>query len=337
MQALLCGAEQLPTAPPPVQESRNYPVSGYAILTSGAGADATWLCLDYGPHGGGHGHPDKLGFVLYSRGGVVAPDPGTAAYGVPIQMEWFRQTVSHNIVTVDEASQHEATGSCPAFAHTPEISAATCDAGPAYEGVRCQRTAALFGTDVLLFLDRLVSDKEHTYDLAFHAYGSLRDLPDAADWTAPVKPGYKHFQGARSVARPGTIEVAIEAKDRPVCRAAFLNTAGGQVIAGTGVGRSTADRVPMILARRKAQSTEFAWAIRLGDKPGEPALETVPVTGSDQARCARLRLGVEEYLVLTNPTGEKVRFAEWETSSTLACVHRAGERIALLGEVKRAE
>lgn len=46
-----------------VWTSANYPQSGYAVLARGQGENATWLCVDYGPHGGGHGHPDKLGFV----------------------------------------------------------------------------------------------------------------------------------------------------------------------------------------------------------------------------------------------------------------------------------
>ncbi len=77
--------------------------------------DATWLCLKYGPHGGGHGHPDKLNFVLYSRGQILGVDPGTAAYGVPIQNEWYKSTLAHNTLVVDEENQKPAEGKSLAF------------------------------------------------------------------------------------------------------------------------------------------------------------------------------------------------------------------------------
>src|SRR5262249_47177180 len=74
--SLWFGAPQLPAGAALVgQGSRNSLASGYAILehsvAGGAGADATWLCVKYGPHGGGHGHFDKNHFILYGRGGVL--------------------------------------------------------------------------------------------------------------------------------------------------------------------------------------------------------------------------------------------------------------------------
>jgi hypothetical protein len=64
--SLYFGEGELPTAPPRATASANYPDSGYAMLAKGGEEDSTWLCLKYGPHGGGHGHPDKLGFALYA-------------------------------------------------------------------------------------------------------------------------------------------------------------------------------------------------------------------------------------------------------------------------------
>jgi len=66
--ALLFG---VPTLPAHVASStlatRNSPASGYAILQRGKDKEPTWLCLKYGPHGGGHGHPYKNTFVLFAR------------------------------------------------------------------------------------------------------------------------------------------------------------------------------------------------------------------------------------------------------------------------------
>jgi len=176
LQTLIAGTAQLPAAPANQRGSRNFPASGYAILCHGD----TWLALKYGPHGGGHGHPDKLNFVLYSRGEIVAPDPGTAKYGVPVQKEWYRTTLAHNTLVVDERSQAEATGSCLGFVAGKRISAVWADAGPIYSGVKFQRAVALFGDDVLLFLDGIVSNTSHTFDIAYHNRGKFAEAPEGA-------------------------------------------------------------------------------------------------------------------------------------------------------------
>ena len=41
---------------------------GLGILRSGAGAGATMLLMKYGVHGQGHGHFDKLHFILFDGG-----------------------------------------------------------------------------------------------------------------------------------------------------------------------------------------------------------------------------------------------------------------------------
>ena len=81
--ALWLGEDRLPPAPASSQGSRNSLASGHAILERGLGEQATWLCLKYGTHGGGHGHPDKNNFVLYSRGRVLFPTPAPAPTAHP--------------------------------------------------------------------------------------------------------------------------------------------------------------------------------------------------------------------------------------------------------------
>ena len=105
--------------PPP---RRVHGSSGYAVLADSAGpdspgsrADERSLLLKYGPHGGGHGHPDKLALDLHAFGVRLAPDAGSPAYNSPLQGPWFRQTLSHNTVLLDGQSQPEAEGQLLAF------------------------------------------------------------------------------------------------------------------------------------------------------------------------------------------------------------------------------
>ncbi|MBT7162954.1 MAG: hypothetical protein HN904_09255, partial [Victivallales bacterium] len=66
--ALLYGVPVVPVQDQPPQDSVNFAGLGWAVLRSGASPDSMYLALDYGPHGGGHGHPDKLGFSFYALG-----------------------------------------------------------------------------------------------------------------------------------------------------------------------------------------------------------------------------------------------------------------------------
>lgn len=83
-----------------------------------AGGDAdrrTFLLLKYGAHGGGHGHPDKLGIILFSHGERLAPDLGTPGYGIALNDAWYRHTLSHNTVLIEGQAQPPATGRLRGF------------------------------------------------------------------------------------------------------------------------------------------------------------------------------------------------------------------------------
>jgi len=61
---------------------------------------------------GWHGHYDKLGHVLFARGGVLGVDPGTQSYAAPTHTTWDKVTLSHNTVVVDEKTQGRRRASC---------------------------------------------------------------------------------------------------------------------------------------------------------------------------------------------------------------------------------
>jgi hypothetical protein len=266
---LFYGVDVLPRnpapAPPaakadPMQPSRNSPASGYAILQSGDGTDATWLCVKYGPHGGGHGHPDKNNFILYSKGQIFASDAGTHAYGSPLHASWDKTTIAHNTLTVDETSQSPATGQCLAFAQSAGIPYVVTDAGPIYPNkqIHFTRTLALIDANTILGIDQVTTDdnKPHTLDLAFHFPGEWSNLPDGQPWSTTTKQGYPHLLPATSHQTSTTARAALTVTnhDHPVTLT-LLPTAETEIITGAGVGESTRDKIPAVLLRRKAAST----------------------------------------------------------------------------------
>jgi hypothetical protein len=248
--------------------SRNLTGPGYAILERGAGTDATWLALKYGPHGGGHGHPDKNSFILYAHGEVLAPDVGTHAYGSPLHTGWDKTTLAHNTLVVDEKSQEPATGKCLAFGSERGVDFSVTDAGPIYPGVHFVRSAAMLTPDLVVFVDQIEADAPHTFDLAYHQVGKWENLPDGKPWASKAGAGYKYFTDA-TVRECDATNLLLTTKIRDQWHPSIMlaEAIPTEVITGYGIWKTTQDKVPMLLQRRHAQQTTFVWCVFLGEAP----------------------------------------------------------------------
>jgi len=196
-----------------------HPASGYAVLADGRGERERYLLVKYGPHGGGHGHPDKLQIDLHAYGVRLAPDPGSPAYTSPLQGPWIRQTLCHNTALLDFDSQPEAEGRLRGYLDPADSPAGVVDAEvswpadpdayngrpgswlkeprrvfvPAYAGVRmrrvvlCKPSPGGYFVDVLLVLPPAGAPAV-PLDLAWHHRGRLVEPTgglDTADWDAP--------------------------------------------------------------------------------------------------------------------------------------------------------
>ncbi|MBF8188159.1 heparinase II/III family protein [Nonomuraea sp. K274] len=108
---------------------------GYAVLRGG-GLRAV---VDYGPHGGSHGHRDKLALYLYGDAEPWQPDPGQVPYGHAVWRRHYASTAAHPTFAVDGLEQAECAGRLMrADASGAEVA---CD--DAYPGVRATRRLTL--------------------------------------------------------------------------------------------------------------------------------------------------------------------------------------------------
>lgn len=250
-----------------VSGSRNAEVSGYAILQKGEGAGATWLCVKYGPHGGGHGHYDKNNLVLFAGGSWVMPDPGSHAYGSPLHAGWDKTSFAHDTLVVDQRDQKQATGRCLAFGAAGGAEFAMTDAGPIADGVQFVRTALLCDTGLAVVVDHVTAAQPRALDLVGHAAGQWSGLPAGDAFSPPDLPGYRYMKDATTRRGDGGAALTVDRGRAGPLR--FLLAAGEptEVITATGVGASTADRVPLVIFRRVARQTVFVWAAALGQAP----------------------------------------------------------------------
>ncbi|MEV0889182.1 heparinase II/III domain-containing protein [Streptomyces microflavus] len=130
--------------PLPATPARHtFPDAGIAVFRS-AGVHAL---LDAGPHGGGHGHQDKLSLYLYADDGTAwQPDPGQVPYAHRNLRTYYASTAAHPTFRVDEREQQP----CDAV-----LDGDTGRCEQAYDGVTATRRVV---TDRSYLLDILVLD-----------------------------------------------------------------------------------------------------------------------------------------------------------------------------------
>lgn len=261
------GADPLPQSDKSAVQSRNDPSGGYAVLQRGTEDQATWLCLKYGPHGGGHGHYDKLTFVLYGRGQTVCLDAGTRGYGSKLHEDWDKTTLAHNTLVANLSSQREAHGKSLAFGSDSGVDYAMAEAGPIYDGVRFVRTAALLNENLAVFVDQVQAVKEQVLDVACHVNGTWEDLPAGGEFEPPNASGYRHLQGTTERTSSTGMVLRFRGPDKSPRLIVLAGDAPTEVITGTGIGKDTSDRIPLVLFRRHAQQSTYVWGISLDGTP----------------------------------------------------------------------
>lgn len=78
--------------------------SRYMVMRDQWNPNAYFLMLNYGPLQN-HGHYDILSFEIFANGIPIAVDPGLglAGYTDPFHVSWYKQSRSHNMLTIDDA------------------------------------------------------------------------------------------------------------------------------------------------------------------------------------------------------------------------------------------
>lgn len=178
-------------------------------------ADNLTLVMKYAKHGMGHGHFDRLGFLLYDGSGEVIQDYGAARW-VNIEHKdgggylkenhsWAKETVAHNTLVIDkdphfDGSVKEADKSpgTPYYFSTAEgIQIVSAKELKAYKNVEMQRTMAVVEIEELenpLIIDLFsVQAPEGTrYDLPLYYMGELMSTNQEFETNNDLTPMGKH-------------------------------------------------------------------------------------------------------------------------------------------------
>lgn len=150
------------------KQAYDLPGAGVAVLRIGQGDNAACAMLDYGEHGGAHGHPDKMQLLLFAAGREWLLDPGRLSYSHREHQTWYRQTAAHNTVIIDGRSQAPATGELTSIESTATDRSCSAVCTTAYPGVTIKRSLVLLD-DALIDLTFVESASAKKIDWLIHA------------------------------------------------------------------------------------------------------------------------------------------------------------------------
>ncbi len=177
--------------PPPSMDLKG---AGLAVLRRGTGKDALCAMLEYGEHGGGHGHPDKLQLILYAHGKQICPDLGTTGYANPLHPHYYKTTPAHNTVTIGGRDMAGRSGRLLGFATDAACSAAVATTDQVYEGYTLTRRV-LLGSAFLVDEFIVEGEKPDTLDWFLRADGDLATaLPLSPVEEKPLSAPYRYLK-----------------------------------------------------------------------------------------------------------------------------------------------
>ena len=219
-------------------ESVLLPDQGFAVLRRDAGR--TYVALDYGESGGGHGHPDRLNLWLVVGEARILEDVGTGSYVDP-SLHWYRSTLAHNAPLAGGHSQVRADGQLLAYDERGDFgwTLARAVLAPNVEAERAVVVADGYLVDELLW----TGQADTIVDVPYHVVGSAASLRFV---DAPIAGG--------NGLEDGFGVIGASARSEPITEV----TISGQV---HGIGVSI---------RLHADSPFVLWRLRGPGPPNEP-------------------------------------------------------------------
>lgn len=251
--------------PLPQRPSEVFPDSGLAYLRQW-GENPVTAILDFGQHGGHHGHPDKLNLLLFATGKELFPDIGRLSYRCPEYETWTRQTVAHNTVVLGRRSQRADEGKVIASGKIGEADYVVAESRGAYSGAVLRRALILMPNGVLVDLFRVEQQGETklmewvlhgTAPMTIVGGGPRRAL------TAPLhtSDGFQHLTSIEQAESTNTLQVVWQVTPDRAYSTWLLSAEGMRetIYTGTGIGYALTERLPVVIRSRAAEAlTVFA-------------------------------------------------------------------------------
>ncbi|MDP6506305.1 MAG: hypothetical protein QF886_21960 [Planctomycetota bacterium] len=250
-----------------------------------------------------HGHPNKLSINAYAKGGWFVRNV-MGGYGDNFK-NFLNTIASSTSIMVDGRNPDADTGELLFHKSGDGWDAASAREVGAYKDVEHERSMVLAG-DLLIVLDRCVSETEHTYDWLYHTSLTRLSLDGALKEVETKRPGgsqlYESFVPIGDVSKRSA--VTFKRQDGSGVRIAFLN--GDEIHAFKALKKYDG-----LLWRKKGKTLSFAavyWPFR-PDEKGEVSIAALPLkdTGIAQGQAVKVNSPEGKFVVLVNYGGKELQ------------------------------
>ena len=248
--------------------STNLEVPGVAALRSGALATQTMAMVDYGPHGGDHGHYDKLGLSLWVGGAPVIREAGHNGYTDPWYRGWYQRTLAHSTVVRDGLDQSVLDSSADLLRFHRSFGSTLLEVrtDQAYPGTTMQRLVLTTANQRMVDLYEVTGAAEHTYDYVLHLEGaittSLSLTPTAND--LGYGGAYSFLSNMHQAVTDQDFEVTVQTDAGPTT-VRVLGAPGTTVYLGEAIGFPSNRKHAILVVRRTTDATVFATVVTEGE------------------------------------------------------------------------
>lgn len=275
LAALAFGPDKVDSEPLS-QKSTHLPAMGFGIFRENMPEGPLYLLFKGGPHGAGHDHFDKLSIDIRALGEQITPDLGSAGYALEDIHAYYRSTLSHNTLMVDEKDQQWVKKSHFEFQEkNPLQTSAIIE--DAYEDVKLERKIQL-DTSIIWIEDQCISDTVHRYGWIFHARGGMkiRTSNIINDLDLPPLPQYGVFAWLKNrwtFSTKGTICVDWRISSQVWLRLLVNSNGPFEVTSGRTPGNPIPESRGTIFLRGKGKSRVFQTALEV--HRGNPTLKSL--------------------------------------------------------------
>ncbi|WP_298346735.1 alginate lyase family protein [uncultured Algibacter sp.] len=249
------------------------------------------LVYKYTAHGLSHGHFDKLSFSLFEKGNEVVQDYGMARY-VNVEQKgggnyleenktWSKQTISHNTIVQNEASQFKGKYDIGSKHHSEKyifddsnnsVQVVSAKESNAYPGTELHRTMVLiedkdYSNPFVLDIMRVKSNAPNQYDLPLYYLGQIVQTNfNYSKYDSPkvlgTKHGYQHlYEEAKGSPNQDNIKLTWLANNTFYSYSATATANDEVILARIGANDPEYNlrAEPSLIIRRKdTQNTVFA-------------------------------------------------------------------------------
>jgi oligo-alginate lyase len=248
-------------------ESTNKPNNGLGSLRATSSNGDTFALVDYGPHGGVHGHPDKLAVSLWMGDDLVLRESGHNGYTEPWYHSWYKRTLAHSTLLRDGLDQTEVEEAATSKSFTRSSGATTLavETDGIYPGSTMQRVVHTSPNGRFMDVFGATSDESHTWDYVLHCQGTpSTNLSLTSVGNIGFGGPYKYLTNKKAAYVDGDIVVTFTSSDGDLHTVRILGEQGSIFVLAEAPGYPSNSKHAVLLVRRVGANPVFATVVTEG-------------------------------------------------------------------------